>query len=498
MIFLALGGGLWGLLYAIGSARKHRLGRTALGALIAIGAIGMLWRRRADVAKTLVAGGCVIGVVTLVAAVWMAPGLRWNIIIPTVGLGLVVLFLPADLLWDGMPGGIVAEKFGDRGPAEMLADWIEGTHVRRQVKDVAHKAAPGAAAAKAKRIGPGQWAVPVHMNGDPLSLDPHALGGAVNRTGADARNVEVIAGSRLGTGTVIVSDRPQPPAATLWQQLDRLGVRPWPGPVSTAHGAPLNLGFDVNGRTIRTKPPGLDGGNMLIAGTTGSGKSSLVHNVIADLCYRPDVALILLDPDGVEHGLYRDRATVVAQGPDECAMWIERLPEIMEGRSRTLGDDRRFYRVGVEGPAVIVICDEYAAIPTQLKDGMTQWLARARKFGGGTLVATQRPERGVIPLIQRDNCAVRIAMRLMSAQALDMTLGEDAREFGADALRCDIKGGFVARLMETAGDPGGMWKGRSYLLTPPWVEHDDPIGTAAKMIANQTAHLRIDWRDLCA
>jgi len=336
------------------------------------------------------------------------------------------------------------------------------------------------------------------MNGDPLTLDPHALGGAINRTGADARSVEVVAGSRLGTGTVVVSDRPPPTPQTLWEALGSIGTVAWPGPAGRGPGVPMNIGFDYRMRPIHLKPPGIDGGNTLIGGATGSGKSSLVHIVISDLCYRPDVALVLLDPDGVEHGLYRDRATILAQGPDECARVIERLPEIMDVRSKELArHDRRFWRVGVDGPAVIVVIDEYAAIPSNLKDGMTQWLARARKFGGGTVIATQRPQREVIPLIQRDNCMVRIALSLTSAQALDMTLGDDAREHAADILHCPLKGGFVARMVNPSGSDGGYWKGRSYLLTPPYVRDDDEIGTAARMISEQTRHMRIEWGDLC-
>ena len=276
MILLVLAGGLWGLFFMIGSAKRHRLGRTAIGALIAIGAIGLLWRRRTEVAKTMVAGGCVVGVIGIGVAVWMAPGLRWSIILPTVGLTLVILFCPSDLLWDGQPGGILAERFSDRTPSEALADWIEGNRVRTQVRDVAAKAAPGAAAAKAKRVGPGQWAVPVHMNGDPLTLDPHALGGAINRTGADARSVEVVAGSRLGTGTVVVSDRPPPTPQTLWEALGSIGTVAWPGPAGRGPGVPMNIGFDYRMKPIHLKPPGIDGGNTLIGGATGSGKSSLV------------------------------------------------------------------------------------------------------------------------------------------------------------------------------------------------------------------------------
>jgi uncharacterized membrane protein (UPF0136 family) len=498
VIFLILGGSLWGLFFALGSAKRHRVGRTALGLLIAVGGIGWMWRRRAEVAKSLVAGGCVVGVVGLVAAVWLSPGLRWSVILPTVGVGLLVLFFPAGWLWDNQPGGILAERFADRTPSEALADWIEGNRVRTEVRGVADRMAPGAAAAKAKRVGPGEWHVPVLLNGDPLALDPHALGGAINRTGADARDVTILAGSRLGTGTVVVSDRPPAPPRTVWQALGDIGSVPWPGPAGRGPAVPMNIGFDYNGRPIRLKPPGIDGGNTLIAGATGSGKSSLAHTVIADLCYRPDVALILLDPDGVEHGLYRDRATTLAQGADECARVIERLPEIMEARSKMLAKaDRRFFRVGVDGPAAIVVIDEYAAIPANLKDGMTQWLARARKFGGGTVIATQRPQREVIPLIQRDNCAVRIALSLTSGQALDMTLGDDARVHAADILHCPLQGGFVARLVDPSGGDGGYWKGRSYLLTPPYVRDGDPIATAARIISDNTKHLRIDWEDLC-
>jgi len=490
-------GGAWLFFYGIGSSRRrHRWGATVLGVLATAGLLGLLWRRRADVTRGLtfmaVGGAALVWLVL----VWKVPGVRWRFVVPTTAVGMLILFFPGDVLWEGQRGGVIYESLGGRSIREWFFDWIELGHVQHQVRG---ELSDTAAVGRPQRIGPGEVYVPLHINGDPELVDPYAIGGAINRTGQDVRSVTVVPGSRLGTGGLVISDAPPPPPVTPWDELAEVGVRPWPGPLSDDPRAPVRFGFYPDGSELRLPPPGLHGGNVLLAGETGAGKSSDLHVIVSDLCYRRDTALWLLDPDGVELGCYKDRATVVAQNRDTVIEAMEELVAIMEHRTAWLDvqdPPRRFWRVGIDGPQIIVVFDEYAAIPEKYKGSMEQWLARARKIGGGSFIATQRPERKVIPLIQRDNCRVRIALAMNSAEAVTMTLGADGYAIAPDLLSLNLKGAGYARVVTPEGGRATCEPHRAYLLTPPLVEHDDPIGTAARMVASQTRHLRISRSEL--
>jgi hypothetical protein len=495
---LFLVAGIWFFFWGIGSTqRRHRWGATVLGVLATAGLLGFLWRRRADVTRGLtviVVGGAVIIWGLLV---WKVPGVRWRFVVPTTGVGLLILFFPGDLLWEGQHGGLVYEALGGRSIRDWFFDWIELGHVQHQVRG---QLDDDSAVGRPRRLESGEVYVPLHLNGDPEQVNPYAIGGAINRTGQDVRSVTVIPGSRLGTGGLVISDAPPAPPVTPWECLAEIGTLAWPGPLSDDPAAPVRFGFYPDGRELRLPPPGLHGGNVLLAGETGAGKSSDLHVIVSDLCFRRDTALWLLDPDGVELGPYRDRATVVAQNRDTVIEAMEELVAIMEHRTAWMDAQdppRRFWRVGIDGPQILVVFDEYAAIPEKYKDPLEQWLARARKVGGGTFIATQRPERKVIPLIQRDNCRVRIALAMNSAEAVSMTLGPDGYELAPDLLTLNLKGAGYARIV--APDGGGRATcepHRAYLLTPPRVENDDPIGTAARIVAAHTKHLRITKSEL--
>jgi hypothetical protein len=213
-----------------------------------------------------------------------------------------------------------------------------------------------------------------------------------------------------------------------------------------------------------------------------------LHVFLADLAFRNNLAIIYLDPHAVEGELWKDRCSLVAQGLPDTIRTIGGLPALMERRAQRMKG--RSWNVRTDGPRVLLILDEYAAIPTKLKDGVARWLAEARKFGGGAILCLQRAEREFIPLHQRDNCRIRIAVGAESDESSRMTLGPGAPL--ATQIPESLRGAAIIRV-ERRCRPA-----RSYLLSPPGPlgPDDDPIEIAAPAIARATAGLRIPMEDL--
>jgi S-DNA-T family DNA segregation ATPase FtsK/SpoIIIE len=205
--------------------------------------------------------------------------------------------------------------------------------------------------------------------------------------------------------------------------------------------------------------------HLLIAGTTGSGKSVTVHNIILSLLYRnsPDeLRLIMVDPKRVELTLYNNiphLLTPVIKEPKKAIMalrWaakeMERRYDILEGHSvRDIGSYhdnimRPWYEEH-EGeeldqypdkpekmPYIVVIIDELAdimqAYPRELEAGIVRLAQMSRAVGIHLILSTQRPSVNVITGLIKANVPSRLALQV--ASQIDSRTILDAP--GAEAL----------------------------------------------------------------
>lgn len=205
--------------------------------------------------------------------------------------------------------------------------------------------------------------------------------------------------------------------------------------------------------------------HLLIAGTTGSGKSVTVHNIILSLLYRnsPDeLRLIMVDPKRVELTLYNNiphLLTPVIKEPKKAIMalrWaakeMERRYDILEGHSvRDIlsyhdnimrpwyeeheGEELDQYPDKPEKmPYIVVIIDELAdimqAYPRELEAGIVRLAQMSRAVGIHLILSTQRPSVNVITGLIKANVPSRLALQV--ASQIDSRTILDAP--GAEAL----------------------------------------------------------------
>ncbi len=189
------------------------------------------------------------------------------------------------------------------------------------------------------------------------------------------------------------------------------------------------MGLDVSGNPLIgdiAKMP-----HVLVAGTTGSGKSVLLNSWICSLLYRTtpaDVRLILVDPKRVELVGYNGvphLLTPVIVETDKILSALRWATQEMERRYK------QFAEVGVRNidgfnelsgfqalPFIIIIIDELADLmgyaPVEVEDTICRIAQMARATGIHLVVATQRPSVDVITGLIKANIPARIAFNVSS------------------------------------------------------------------------------------
>ena len=210
--------------------------------------------------------------------------------------------------------------------------------------------------------------------------------------------------------------------------------------------------------------------HVLIAGTTGSGKSICINTIITSLVYRhtPEtLRLLMVDPKMVELSTYkmlphlrhrvvtdpRDAAGLLkwavlemerrygllsANGVRSIGEFNERAREGVtlrrfEARGAEEDPDRWIYQEGVL-PYVVVVVDELAdlmmTVQSEVEKPLTTLAQKARAIGIHLIVATQRPSVNVITGLIKANFPSRIAFRVASKTDSRTILDQN----GADAL----------------------------------------------------------------
>jgi len=183
--------------------------------------------------------------------------------------------------------------------------------------------------------------------------------------------------------------------------------------------------------------------HLLIAGSTGSGKSVGVHNIILSILYkaRPDeVKFLLIDPKRVEMTAYKDiphlynpccmaeDADVITR-PNEASEALKRLVKVMEDRYEKYaqnmvrniedynnkmaseGQDKDYY--------IVVIIDELADLmmvaSREIEDSIQRLAQMARAVGIHLILATQRPTVNVITGTIKANFPARLSFQTVSS-----------------------------------------------------------------------------------
>ena len=195
------------------------------------------------------------------------------------------------------------------------------------------------------------------------------------------------------------------------------------------------LGKDIAGNSIVADLKGMP--HLLIAGSTGSGKSVCINSIITSIMYRADpseVKLVLIDPKVVELGDYNgiphllipvvtDPAKATAALAWAVVEMTNRYKIFAETSSRDItGYNKKMRSEGMEDsvmPQVVIIIDELAdlmmAASKQVEESIVRLAQLARAAGMHLIVATQRPSVDIITGLIKANIPSRIAFAVSSS-----------------------------------------------------------------------------------
>jgi len=208
----------------------------------------------------------------------------------------------------------------------------------------------------------------------------------------------------------------------------------------------LAIGRDLSGKPVIVKLDDMP--HLMIAGSTGSGKSVCINSIITSILFKasPDeVKLLLVDPKKVELTQYNDMPHLMAPvitDPKHAAYVLKRLVAEMRSRYDLLSaegaqnmeiynrkvmefneDIRKDPDVQPEDfkkslPFIVLIIDELADLMTMAKQSVEESLQRlaqlARAVGIHIIIATQRPSVDVITGVIKANFPSRIAFKVKS------------------------------------------------------------------------------------
>ncbi len=209
---------------------------------------------------------------------------------------------------------------------------------------------------------------------------------------------------------------------------------------------PIVLGKDASGKPIvedlSTMP------HLLIAGTTGSGKSVCLNSVIATLLltrYPSDVKMLLVDPKTVELASYRDIPHLLHPVITD----MKKAPQVLEWAVKKMEDRYQYLAVthtrniaqfnklgkakieqfmekagAVPGdvpyhlPYIVIVIDELADLMMtsrkEVETHITRLAQKSRAIGIHIILATQRPSTDVITGLIKSNISARISFRVFS------------------------------------------------------------------------------------
>lgn len=201
----------------------------------------------------------------------------------------------------------------------------------------------------------------------------------------------------------------------------------------------LAMGKDINGRIVTADLASMP--HVLIAGSTGSGKSVAINAMIMSLLYRTtpsQVRLILVDPKRVELGMYEGiphlftpiitEPKLAANALRNAVREMERRLKLLASRSvRNIDQYNKLFDGAMPSlfddgqeeqplPYIVIIIDELADLMmldrANVEESITRLAQMARAVGIHLVLATQRPSVDVITGLIKANVPTRISFRL--------------------------------------------------------------------------------------
>jgi S-DNA-T family DNA segregation ATPase FtsK/SpoIIIE len=200
------------------------------------------------------------------------------------------------------------------------------------------------------------------------------------------------------------------------------------------------LGLADDGAPLLVRLPSPEVAHVLLAGTTGSGKTALLQTIVLSLAllhHRRQLQFVLIDPKGrafeALQRLPHLLRPIVTQ-PDRAVQTLSDLVCLMEQRDRSRVTD----------PRIVVAIDELADLAQTggqaILDGLGRLVQRGREAGIHVIGATQKPSSAVIGPLVKANFPVRLVGRVVSAEDARVAAGVG----GTSAEKLTGRGDFIA------------------------------------------------------
>jgi len=269
--------------------------------------------------------------------------------------------------------------------------------------------------------------------------------------------------SRRGAAVAVEVPRDDPQPVRLLPLYRQLANQPANQPGIPAITAILGLAEDGASLLIRLSSP--DVAHILVAGTTGSGKTVLLQAMILSLAMantpalspalphggkersRGGIALVLIDPKGYAFGLFEGLphlARPVIRETEEATEALRSLVRLMERRGQGDGETGQQHPSASLRPSVVVVIDELADLlmvgGKAAQRALTRLTQRGREAGVHVIAATQKPTAAVLGPLVKANFPVRLVGRVTSIEDARTATGWS----GTGAERLLGRGDFLA------------------------------------------------------
>ncbi len=209
------------------------------------------------------------------------------------------------------------------------------------------------------------------------------------------------------------------------------------------------LGIDLGGKLQFVDLASPNTPHLLVAGTSGSGKSEWLRSAIAGmiLANTPEtLRLVLIDPKRTAFTelkrspyLYGQKGLIYP--PEDSALDIlDALTEEMEERYRRFSREavsdleEHFAKTGVTVPRIVCVCDEYAdligdrAAARDVENAINRLGAKARAAGIHLIIATQYPDRKTVGGALKMNLGGRVCLRTTNHTQSNMIINQSGAE----------------------------------------------------------------------
>lgn len=200
------------------------------------------------------------------------------------------------------------------------------------------------------------------------------------------------------------------------------------------------LGLADDGAPLMLRLPSPDVAHVLVAGTTGSGKTALVQTMIVSLAllhHRRQLQFVLIDPKGRAFESLADLPHLlrpIVTQPNQAVAALAELVQLMETR-----DAHR-----ISDPHIVIVIDELADLVQtggpEILESLSRLVQRGREAGLHVIAATQQPSSAVIGSIVKANFPVRLIGRVTSLEDARIAAGVG----GTNAEKLMGRGDFIA------------------------------------------------------